>query len=53
VGGWSCGWRHKKTLRLERQGLTLALHHSMHDNVHGFEVHYAIDVPTGRRTRFC
>lgn len=41
----------RKIARLERQGPTLALHHSMHDNVHGFEVHYAIDVPTARVIR--
>ncbi len=39
--------RHK-VARLERRGPTLELHHSMHDNVHGFEVHYAIDMGTAR-----
>src|SRR5688500_11854661 len=38
----------KKIARLERRGPTLELHHSMHDNVHGFDVHYAVDVATGR-----
>ena len=41
----------KKVARLERRGPTLELHHSMHDNVHGFDVHYAIDVPTARVIR--
>ncbi|MEX2148561.1 MAG: DUF2889 domain-containing protein [Candidatus Rokuibacteriota bacterium] len=40
-----------KIARLERRGPTLELHHSMHDNVHGFEVHYAIDVPSARVIR--
>jgi hypothetical protein len=41
----------KKVARLERSGPTLELHHSMHDNVHGFDVHYAIDVATARVLR--
>jgi hypothetical protein len=40
-----------KVARLERRGPTLELHHSMHDHVHGFDVHYAIDVPTARVIR--
>jgi Protein of unknown function (DUF2889) len=38
----------RKVLRLERRDGLLALFHSMHDNVHGFEVTYEIDVATGR-----
>jgi hypothetical protein len=38
----------RKVLRLERHGDRLVLLHSMHDNVHGFEVTYEIDAPTGR-----
>jgi len=38
----------RKVLRLERRDGRLALFHSMHDNVHGFEVTYEIDVTTGR-----
>jgi uncharacterized protein YcfJ len=38
----------RKVLRLERRGGTVALFHSMHDNVHGFEVLYEIDAATGR-----
>jgi Protein of unknown function (DUF2889) len=38
----------RKVLRLERRGDRVALFHSMHDNVHGFEVIYEIDVATGR-----
>jgi hypothetical protein len=41
----------RKIARLEQRGPTLELHHSMHDNVHGFDVHYAIDVPSGRVIR--
>jgi DUF2889 family protein len=40
-----------KVARLERRGPTLALDHSMHDNLHGFEVHYAIDVASARVIR--
>ncbi len=36
----------RKTLRLERRADRLALFHSMHDNVHGFEVTYEIDLAT-------
>ena len=38
----------RKVMRLERGGRRLALFHSMHDNVHGFEVTYEIDTTTGR-----
>ena len=41
----------KKVARLERSGPALELHHSMHDNVHGFDVHNAIDMPTARVIR--
>jgi hypothetical protein len=37
-----------RVLRLERREGRLALSHSMHDNVHGFEVIYEIDAATGR-----
>ena len=38
----------RKVARLERAGGTLSLFHSMHDDVHGFELHYEIDVASGR-----
>jgi hypothetical protein len=38
----------RKVMRLERRDGRLALFHSMHDNVHGFEVRYEIDAATGR-----
>jgi hypothetical protein len=38
----------RKVLRLERRDGRVALFHSMHDNVHGFEVRYEIDAATGR-----
>jgi hypothetical protein len=38
----------RKVLRLERRDGRVALFHSMHDNVHGFEVLYEIDAATGR-----
>jgi hypothetical protein len=38
----------RRVLRLERRGGRLALFHSMHDNVHGFEVLYEIDAASGR-----
>lgn len=41
----------RKIALLERRGPILQLHHSMHDNVHGFDVHYTIDVPTARVIR--
>jgi hypothetical protein len=37
-----------KVMRLERRGARFVLFHSMHDNVHGFEVIYEIDAATGR-----
>lgn len=36
----------KKVARLERRDGRLALFHSMHDNVHGFEITYEIDLKT-------
>jgi len=41
----------KKVARLERRPGRLALFHSMHDNVHGFEITYEIDPTTGRIVR--
>ena len=38
----------RKVLRLERRDGRIALFHSMHDNVHGFELTYEIDTATGR-----
>jgi hypothetical protein len=38
----------RKLLRLVRTGPRLDLFHAMHDNVHGFDVHYEVDLPTGR-----
>jgi hypothetical protein len=38
----------RKVMRLERRAGRLLLFHSMHDNVHGFEVTYEIDPATGR-----
>jgi hypothetical protein len=38
----------RKVMRLETRDGRLALFHSMHDNVHGFEITYEIDVATGR-----
>jgi hypothetical protein len=37
----------RKVARLERRGTTLALSHSMHDNVHGFEIDCEVDAATG------
>jgi hypothetical protein len=37
----------KKVMRLVRTGSRLHLFHSMHDNVHGFDVHIEIDLETG------
>lgn len=36
----------KKVARLVQTGRRLHLFHSMHDNVHGFDVHYEIDLDT-------
>jgi hypothetical protein len=37
----------KKVMRLVRTGSRLHLFHSMHDNVHGFDLHVEIDLETG------
>lgn len=36
----------RKVMRLERSGARLDLFHSMHDNVHGFDLHIALDLKT-------
>jgi hypothetical protein len=41
----------RKVGRLERRGDRLTLFHSMHDNVHGFELTFEIDATTGRIER--
>jgi DUF2889 family protein len=38
----------RKVARLERGGDRVLLAHSMHDNVHGFELRYEVDRATGR-----
>jgi len=38
----------RKVARLERGGGTLTLFHSMHDDVHGFEITYEVDRATAR-----
>jgi hypothetical protein len=38
----------RKVARLERGDGTLSLFHSMHDDVHGFEIGYEVDVASGR-----
>jgi len=38
----------KRLLRLVRTAQRLHLFHSMHDNVHGFDIHYEIDLDSGR-----
>jgi hypothetical protein len=38
----------RKVARLERADGTLSLFHSMHDDVHGFEIRYEIDAASGR-----
>jgi DUF2889 family protein len=38
----------RKVARLERADGTLTLFHSMHDDVHGFELTYEIDLSSGR-----
>ena len=38
----------RKVARLERTDGSLRLFHSMHDDVHGFELHYEIDIASGR-----
>jgi hypothetical protein len=37
----------KKIMRLVRTGSRLHLFHSMHDNVHGFDIHYELDLDSG------
>jgi Protein of unknown function (DUF2889) len=37
----------RKTMRLERAGARLDLFHSMHDNVHGFDLRIALDLEAG------
>jgi hypothetical protein len=41
----------RKVARLERRDGRLALFHSMHDNVHGFEITYEIDLESGTIVR--
>ena len=41
----------RKRARLERRPGWLHLSHAMHDNVHGFELTYEIDLATGRIAR--
>jgi hypothetical protein len=38
----------RKVARLERRDTTVRLFHSMHDNVHGFELEYEVDATSGR-----
>jgi hypothetical protein len=40
-------FRRAKRARLVRTGGRLDLFHSMHDNVHGFDVHYQVDLARG------
>lgn len=49
--GQSRVFERKKVARLEHHDGRLALFHSMHDNVHGFELTYEIDVATGSIVR--
>src|SRR4030095_166919 len=44
-------WERRKVARLERVDGRLRLFHSMHDNVHGFEITYEIDLATGTVVR--
>ncbi|HET8579248.1 MAG TPA: DUF2889 domain-containing protein [Methylomirabilota bacterium] len=37
----------RKLVRLVRTGTRLHLFHAMHDNVHGFDIHYEIDLDRG------
>ncbi|HAM58362.1 MAG TPA: hypothetical protein DCQ64_24280, partial [Candidatus Rokubacteria bacterium] len=37
----------RKLSRLVRTGRRLDLFHSMHDNVHGFDIHYEVDLGAG------
>jgi hypothetical protein len=41
----------RKVVRLERAGGRLRLFHSMHDNVHGFELTYEVDLASARIVR--
>lgn len=41
----------RKVARVERTDGRLRLFHSMHDNVHGFELTYEVDLATGRIVR--
>jgi Protein of unknown function (DUF2889) len=41
----------RKVARLEHDGHRLRLAHSMHDNVHGFDLVYDVDLATGRVVR--
>lgn len=41
-------FRRRKVARLQRMGSRLALWHSMHDDVHGFEIAYEVDADSGR-----
>src|SRR5262249_35488491 len=38
----------RKVARLERGDGTFVLFHSMHDDVHGFEIRYEVDAASGR-----
>ena len=49
--GQSRVFERRKVARLERHDGRLTLFHSMHDNVHGFEITYEIDTATGRIVR--
>jgi len=40
-------FRRKKLMRLVRTDNRLHLFHSMHDNVHGFDIHYEVDLDSG------
>lgn len=44
-------FQRRKVMGVERRDGRLALSHSMHDNVHGFEVVYEVDLGTGRVVR--
>ena len=44
-------FQRRKVARIERRDGRLALSHSMHDNVHGFEVVYEVDLASGRIVR--
>jgi hypothetical protein len=37
----------RRVIRLERAGTRLDLFHSMHDNVHGFDLHIELDLEAG------